>query len=349
METVFYLGTCSAKGFVSHYATLLEEIKNLYIIKGGAGCGKSTFMRAIGKAASARGYDVSYILCASDPDSLDAVIIPALSLCYVDGTAPHVLEPKLCGGSMNYINFGEFYDSNAMRPNEDEIYLVQQENAAKYPHVFSCLGAADRLYESIRLETSGHAYDEEMTAIAECLNLSNLQETGISPRESFRFLSAATPKGLQLCAQTPSALCQRVYVLKDNYMLAPRLLSHVRKRALDLGHHCITCHSHLLPGDQPSHLIIPSAELAVVSESDDLPYDGPCFCRIDLDSTLTPKVRKELTFYNKMISELLQQAVHHLQKAKQLHDRIELLCRPFEYFSRVDSLTIKTIETLFGK
>ncbi len=349
MELIFYLGTCSAKGFVSHYPTLLDEVKNLYVIKGGSGCGKSTFMRSIAKAAIARGYDVSYILCTSDPSSLDAIIIPKLSLCYVDGTAPHVLEPKLCGGSMNYINFGEYYDSEAMRPNEAEIHLVQQENAAQYPHAYACLGAAEHLLESIYLETKCHTYDEEMDAIAECLTLSNIKETGIAPKQSHRFLTALTPKGLQFCTQTPSALCSRVYVLKDNYSLAPRLLSLVQKRALEAGHHCICCYSPLLPSDQPSHLLIPTADVAIISESRDFPYDGPCFCRIDLDSTLPPKKRKELEFCTKTITELLHHTVHHLRIAKHLHDRIELMCRPFVDFAQVDALTLRTIEKLFGK
>lgn len=348
MESVFYLGACSGEGFVSHYDSLLTDVRNLYIIKGGSGCGKSTFMRAIAKAAVTCGYDVSYILCSSDPDSLDAVIVPALSLAYVDGTSPHVLEPKLCGGSMNYINFGEFYDSEAMRPNEEEIFLVQKENAAQYPHVTACLAAADELLECVRLETTGRMYDEEMSSIAECLNLSNLQATGRTPKISRRFLTAVTPKGLQFCTQTPSNMCERVYVLRDNYALAPRLLAQVQEKALSLGHHCIACYSPLLAKAQPSHLIIPTAQLAIVSESRDFLYNGACFCRIDLDSTLAPKKRKELEFCNKTVSELLYQAVRHMRKAKQLHDRIEQLCRPFVDFSAVDALTVKTIGKLFG-
>ncbi len=348
MESVFYLGVCSPSGFVSHYDSLLNELKNLTIIKGGSGCGKSTFMRLVAKAALARGHDVSYILCSSDPDSLDAVVIPALSLGFVDGTAPHVLEPKLCGGSMNYLNFGEFYDSEAMRANEEEIYIVQRENAAQYPHVTACLAAADKLLDSIRLETEARRYKEEMSAIAECLILSNLQPAGHAAQVSRRFLSALTPKGLQFCTQTPEAICSRVYVLRDNYLLAPYLLQQVQQKAIELGHRCIACYSPLLPKDAPTHLLIPSAQVAIVSESRDFLYNGACFCRIDLDSTLPPKLRKELEFCNKTVSELLYQTVKYLRRAKQHHDRIEQLCRPFVDFSAVDALTLRTIERLFG-
>lgn len=349
MESVFFLGASTPRGFVSHYDSLFEEVRHLTVIKGGPGCGKSTFMRAIGHAAQQHGLDVSYILCSSDPDSLDGVILPQLSAAYVDGTAPHVLEPRLCGGSMNYLNFGEFYDSVAMQPNEEEILLTQRKNAAQYPHVTACLAAADDLLGSVRRMIGEKSYKEETAAIAECLALSSLKRIGEPKEISRRFLSAVTPKGLYFCQNTPAALCKRVYVLRDNYGLAPYLLGVLLERAQELGHTCIACYSPLLPDGQPSHLLIPSADTAVVSESTELPYNAPCFCRIDLNSTLPPKVRASLEFYTKTVSSLLYQAVAHLRTAKQHHDRMEQLCKPFVDFSAADELTKMTIRQIFGE
>lgn len=349
MESVFFLGASTPRGFVSHYDSLFHEVRYLTVIKGGPGCGKSTFMRAIGREAQQRGLDVSYILCSSDPDSLDGVILPQLSAAWVDGTAPHVLEPQLCGGSMNYLNFGEFYDSAAMQEKEEEILRVQRKNAARYPHVTACLAAADDLCGGVRLTTEKPSYREEMAAIAECVALSALKAVG-DPQEgvSKRFLSAITPKGLQLCQNTPAALCSRVYVLRDHYGLAPMLLEALQTRALALGHRCIACYSPLLPDGRPTHLLIPSADTAVVSESTELPYNAPCFCRIDLNSTLPPKARASLEFYVKTVSALLYQAVAHLRDAKLQHDRLEALCKPFVDFSAIDLLTRKTIRRIFG-
>ena len=349
MESVFFLGASTPRGFVSHYDSLFQEVRHLTIIKGGPGCGKSTFMRAIGRAAQQRGLDVSYILCSSDPDSLDGVLLPQLSAAWVDGTAPHVLEPRLCGGSMNYLNFGEFYDSAAMQEKEDEILRIQRKNAAQYPHVTACLAAADDLRDSMRLITETPTYREEMAAIAECIALSSLKPFG-DPQEVFpkRFLSAITPKGLQFCQNTPAALCSRVYVLRDNYGLAPLLLEVLQARAQALGHTCIACYSPLLPDEKPTHLLIPSADTAVISESTELPYNAPCFCRIDLNSTLPPKRRASMEFYVKTVSALLYQAVAHLRAAKQHHDRMEAMCKPFVDFSEIDLLTKKTIRQIFG-
>lgn len=350
MESVFFLGASTPRGFVSHYDTLFEEVRHLTVLKGGSGCGKSTFMRAIGRAAQQRGLDVSYILCSSDPDSLDGVILPQLSAAWADGTAPHVLEPRLCGGSMNYLNFGAFYDSAAMQEKEEEILRVQRKNAAQYPHVTAFLAAADCLRGSIRLVIDTPSYREEMAAIAECIALSSLKPAG-DPTERCgrRFLSALTPKGLYFCQNTPAALCSRVYVLRDDYGLAPLLLEVLQARAQALGHGCIACYTAMLPEGSPSHLLIPSAGVAVVSESALLPYNAPCFCRIDLNSTLPPKKRASLEPCLRTVTSLLDQAVAHLRAAKQQHDRMEALCRPFVDFSAVDRLTKKTLLQVFGE
>ena len=346
MRSVFYFGACTPRGFVSHAGSLLDELQTLTIIKGGSGCGKSTFMRAIGRAAEEKGLDVEYILCSSDPDSLDGVVLPALSTGFVDGTAPHVLEPKLCGGSMNYLNFGAFYDSAAMRPNEEEIFAAQRENKACYTSVTACLAAADKLLDCARQEARQPHVVEEIEAIGECLALSALKPVGDAPRVRRRFLSCVTPKGLQLCSQTPGALCKRVYVLRDNYGLAPAALELLAEKAVALGHEVYRCHSPLSPAERPAHLLVPTAETAFVSESTDFPYDGPCFCRIDLDSTLPPRVRKELSFCTNTVSSLLYQTVRHLREAKRYHDRIERLCKPFVDFTAVTALTEKTVAAL---
>ena len=91
MNISYFLGSNSYKGFWSLYDEFvnLPEIRRLYIIKGGPGCGKSTFMKTIADAVKEAGYDVERILCSADPDSLDGIYIPALHIAYVDGTAPH--------------------------------------------------------------------------------------------------------------------------------------------------------------------------------------------------------------------------------------------------------------------
>lgn len=67
METTCFLGACSTEGFVSHFDTLYRETEELTVLKGGCGCGKSTFLRAVADAARKHGMDTELVLCSSDP------------------------------------------------------------------------------------------------------------------------------------------------------------------------------------------------------------------------------------------------------------------------------------------
>ena len=91
----YFLGANAPSGFYSLYSELLppETARAIYILKGGAGCGKSTLMRRVAARMEAAGHPAEYILCSGDPDSLDALVLPGLGVALVDGTAPHAAAP----------------------------------------------------------------------------------------------------------------------------------------------------------------------------------------------------------------------------------------------------------------
>ena len=95
MAMTYFLGANSYGGFASLYEgfTASPELDRLYILKGGAGCGKSSFMKRVAEAAEEQGLAAERVLCSGDPSSLDGVFLPALRLAYVDGTAPHAAVP----------------------------------------------------------------------------------------------------------------------------------------------------------------------------------------------------------------------------------------------------------------
>ena len=90
----FFLGANSGEGFYSLYDQLLNgRFDDLLILKGGPGCGKSTFMRRVGAAMEQVGERVVYINCSGDPDSLDGAIFLDRNAAIVDGTSPHGTAP----------------------------------------------------------------------------------------------------------------------------------------------------------------------------------------------------------------------------------------------------------------
>ena len=92
---MFFLGANSPKGFVSLFEQLDPQNGpwHTFIIKGGPGTGKSSFLKRIAAYFGPQCPNMEVIPCSSDPDSLDAVILPEYRVALADGTAPHVLEP----------------------------------------------------------------------------------------------------------------------------------------------------------------------------------------------------------------------------------------------------------------
>ena len=66
-EREFCAAANSQNGFVSFYSEIFyrQGIRRRYLIKGGPGTGKSTFMKKIAKDASEQGYSVEYYRCSS--------------------------------------------------------------------------------------------------------------------------------------------------------------------------------------------------------------------------------------------------------------------------------------------
>ena len=150
MNQTYFLGGNSCRGFVSLYATFPpEEGAFLHILKGGPGTGKSGFMRKIGAAAEAHGLDVHYVLCSGDPDSLDGVYIPALHQAWVDGTAPHVVEPKHFGADSDYVNLGSFVRLPMAEKDREEIRRITAEYRALYDEAYEKLRRAKQLHDEL--------------------------------------------------------------------------------------------------------------------------------------------------------------------------------------------------------
>lgn len=109
MEKYFLASNNTTNGFVSHFDSINPgENAFTYVLKGGSGTGKSTFMKKIGQYFANKGYDIEYFYCSSDPDSLDGVRIVQKSVAIVDGTSPHVTEAALPAIKDKIVNVGDF-------------------------------------------------------------------------------------------------------------------------------------------------------------------------------------------------------------------------------------------------
>lgn len=336
----YFLGANTPSGFYSLYHQLIprESAKAVYYIKGGPGCGKSTFMRQIANAALAGGYRTETIFCSGDPDSLDGLVLPELGVAFADATAPHVLEPTLPGAVDHYINLEPCYDAAALAKLRPELEAAMTDYKGCYDRAYRCLAAAEEITSDCR-SLLGPGLDDSKLArrVKGILSREFRKKSPQSGRSIYRFLSAISCSG-QLCLwDTVTEQCSRVYVLEDSYGLSHRFLSSLLQPALAAGQDCIVCLSPLNP-DLVEHLLFPGAGLAFVTSSPALPYPGKAYRRIHLDAMLDPTLvrssRSRLRFSHKVSAALMEEAISSLQQAKQLHDGLEALYHPHVDFEK---------------
>ncbi|MEC0239624.1 hypothetical protein P4H66_07095 [Paenibacillus dokdonensis] len=114
-----FLGAATWQGAVDYVPNLTETLRTRIFVKGRPGSGKSTMFKKLAKEAEARGIDTEIYHCGFDPNSLDMLIFPELSLAIFDSTAPHEHFPTREGDSIL-----DVYEL-AIREGTDEAYAEE--------------------------------------------------------------------------------------------------------------------------------------------------------------------------------------------------------------------------------
>ena len=341
----YFLGANSAAGFYSLYDHLIdrETAQGLYILKGGAGCGKSSFMRRVASHAQAAGYRVEYILCSGDPDSLDAVILPELKVALVDGTAPHVIEPKYPGVVERYVNLGKYYDSAGLQEVRAAVMEQTKEYQKHYKRCYRCLSAAAELNSDNR-ELLTHEARARLLKRAKGIIARELKGNGGGGDVTQRFLSAVSCAGRITLWGTVEAQCKRVYVLEDTFGLSNVMLEAILAAATARDFHVTACPDPVTP-ERLLHLLIPELDLAFVTSTPEQPYTGRTYRRLRLDAMAKEtyhKFRSRVRFARKVSNALQEEAMAALEQAKARHDSLEALYNPYVDFDGVYALADQT-------
>lgn len=343
-RTQFFLGANSPSGFYSLYDDLLppESAAGIYILKGGPGCGKSTLMRRVAARCQAFGQPVEYILCSGDPASLDAIVLPRLRIAIVDGTAPHVVEPKYPGLVEQYVNMGDCYDKTALASVRESLFHAMDGYSACYARAYRCLAASAGIREDLRSSLLTPALEAKLQKRARGILKREVKPVRAQPGQvKKRFLSAVTPGGPLCLFSTVETLADRVYALQDSYGLSHSLLAFLFSGAAAAGYDVIACPSPMAP-ERLEHLIIPELSLAFLTSSPEMPYEGKAYRRLRLDSMadrdLVRRSRPRLRFARRVADALMEEACASLAEAKAKHDALEAVYHPYVDFKRGEQL-----------
>ncbi len=319
LDQTFFLAANSGQGFYSLYDGFPGEPHFLHIIKGGPGTGKSGFMKRIRAEAQARGLDTVSIPCSGDPDSLDGLLVPALGQAWVDGTAPHVREPKLFGTDADYVNLGNFCRLPLDERDRDRAMALNREYKARYDAAYQHLAAAAALEKAEELHDA-EASQEEVRRVIQILDTLP-ERNGGACRKERRFLSAISCRGMLRLYDTVNSLCKQIYHLCGHAVLE-QAAAQAEKKTGQL----ILCPRPLRP-DQLEAVLLPEQGIAFLR--------APAAFKVPQGECLQSE-------------RALAAGIEELRAAKALHDKLEAICRPYMDFDALTRHTNEYIEKLFA-
>ena len=126
-----FISANSENGFFSLYDTVFhpEKMDKIFVIAGGPGTGKSTFLRELFSVAQKNGVRAEKILCSSDPASLDGLILKHQdhTVGVFDGTPPHGRVLHRPAVVEELWNLGDFWNSHAISLHKEEIVFYNRQ------------------------------------------------------------------------------------------------------------------------------------------------------------------------------------------------------------------------------
>lgn len=341
----FFLGANTPGGFVGYMPACYDprEGWRVYIIKSGPGTGKSTFMRRVLERVTETGEEAEAIFCSSDPHSLDGVRFPRLKIAILDGTAPHVLEPRYWGVCETVVDIGGCANAARLRENAAAVIAATDTCGELHGRCRQFLATAASLLNDSRRTALACTDKEKVARTAARIAAREFGNAEGSGREERRFLSAITPEGSMVFYGTLQALCSRIYVVEDEYGAAGSLLlSELRQWAREAGQDSIVCTCPLAPEDKVEHLLLPALGLGFTLSNPWHKADFPAYRRVHAarftDEEALRSKRQRLAFNRKAARELLNEAVEVAKEAKAVHDEMERYSCEAMDFAAVDAL-----------
>ncbi|MFS0880054.1 hypothetical protein CHH83_13610 [Bacillus sp. 7586-K] len=343
----YYAGGNTAKGFYSLYESALEDLERVYILKGGPGTGKSSLMKKIGDIMESKSLNVEYLHCSSDNDSIDGVILPDYKVGIVDGTAPHIIEPKAPGVVEEYVNLGVAWDSQKLANDKQTILSLNKDIAGKFEIAYKTFAEALAAHDEIEeIYISNMNFDKANQLTDEVISLLYGEEQlEKKSKIKHRFLGAATPLGAVDFIQNLTSDVQNRYFIKGRAgsgksTMLKKIVAEGEKRGFDIEvYHC---------GFDPNSL-----DMVIIRERDVAIFDSTApheyFPERDTDKIIDmyercinpgtdEKYADEIERTTKAYKGKMKEAISYLAGAKQLRDRLEAIYINAMDFQVVDEM-----------
>ncbi len=323
MQRTYFLGGTSPAGFSTSFWTDHSGYYGYYL-KGGPGTGKSTLLKKI--AAAFAEEQVSCWHCASDPHSLDAVVLEDRRIFLADATAPHEASTPLPFVTGETTDLAAGLSPEPLRGHSAEILRLYRENQAAHMQARKGIAGISEL-EAILSEIGREAlHTEKLRGFAARLGkrlipkcagqqgfIHHRQSMALTPAGRVRYL----PEGFDLIlVQDPMRIASAV------------LLRSLGEYAAEAGAVCEVTAELTRPDQPPVMLILPQHRLMLAAVTDTKQADLPVpvsTVRMQrfYDAELLRKHRSLIRFCSRTAALTEQRVIGLLADALRIHDALE--------------------------
>ena len=346
-EIRFFLGANSGDNFVTYFKELQRQncSMQLFIFKGGPGSGKSSMMKKILSVAKEAGHITEAIACASDPSSLDAFIDHTASFAMMDGTSPHIEDPRLPGALQHIIYTGDMWDTDILFDKRKEIERLTEEVSRCHKGAAAYIkGAVSLLSENMRCADSFVRKSEALSFAGEVISALRGEGRG---RVTKRLLSAVSVGEIKLFSETPFAFADKVFVIEDSIgSVSDCILKAIAFGAKMKGENTIYCPCSLMP-KKCDHLIFPDSNIAVVTENKFMKFkEGE---KISAEAFYKPiALAEDIVRRREDASHLLHEGSRLIKKAKDVHDDLESIYINAMDFSKTEDVLADIVNRFYA-
>ncbi len=355
-EITHYMpGANTPQGFYSLYDHIARvDANKIFVLKGGPGVGKSTFMKAIARDLLDLGYDVEFHHCSADNNSIDAIYIPAGDVALLDGTSPHVVDPKNPGAVDEIIHLGDYWDEAGTRAPENRAAILRVNRACSFR--FKRANDALRAAKAYLEEWSAYyAENLDSTAVAaagedliEAVVPQRLPKKGTARRH---FASAITYDGAKSWLGSIFDGCGRRYVIQGPPGTGKAgILGRLAETALARGYALDIFHCPMFP-DRVDHLRIRDRNIGVITsfwpheyepKAGDVVIDTTTF----VDQAKVSAYAADIAGAEEGYQAAIAREIYQLGQAKQNHDELERYYIPHMDFAAVEERRMRTLDRI---
>ena len=321
----------SGKGFQSFYPSVFEgkEIQKRYILKGGPGTGKSSFLRGVAQDAEHRGERVEEYRCSSDPSSLDGVVIDG-KIALIDGTAPHLADAELPGVRDEIVNLGVFWDAEKLSTFYNEIVAYGALKSNAYRRGYRYLSAAMEVDAACASLVFGSVREEKLRDSARRMLAPIPDEGGASIKAGLAD-SIGMRGRVRLDSYEKEA--KKLYVIDDYYGTGTLFLSAVIAEGERKGLSMRVSYRPVNPELPDAVLFLGSGVAFVLGEHTEREPDGWVNMKRFVDADRLAPVKLEYRASRRISEALVESAIEALREAGRYHmelERIYSSCMDFD-------------------